>query len=77
MLNINWLDTGVLVVIVVALVNFVKSATGNKLGYFYMLIAVALGFGIYAVAIYAPEFVKIGLAIGLVASGIYDLAVKK
>ena len=77
MLNINWLDTGVLVVIVVALVNFIKAITLNKLGYFYMLIAVALGFGVYAIAIYAPDFVKIGLAIGLVASGIYDLAVKK
>lgn len=77
MLNINWLDTGVLVVIVVALVNALKAATLNKLGYWYMLIAVALGFGIYAIALYAPDFVKIGLAIGLVASGIYDLAVKK
>ena len=77
MLNINWLDTSVLVVIVVALVNALKAATLNKLGYWYMLIAVALGFGVYAVAIYAPDFVKIGLAIGLVASGIYDLAIKK
>ncbi len=77
MLNINWLDTSILVVIVVALVNAIKAATLNKLGYWYLLISVALGFGVYAVAIYAPDFVKIGLAIGLVASGIYDLAVKK
>ena len=77
MLNINWLDTGVLVVIVVALVNAIKAATKDKLGYWYMLMAVALGFGIYAVSLYAPDFVKVGLAIGLVASGIYDLAVKK
>ncbi len=77
MVNIDWLNTGVLVVIVVALVNALKAATLNKLGYWYMLIAVALGFGVYAVAVYAPDFVKIGLAIGLVASGIYDLAVKK
>ena len=77
MVEIDWLNLAVLVVIVVALVNFIKAITLNKLGYFYMLIALALGFGVYAIAIYAPDFVKIGLAIGLSASGIYDLAVKK
>ena len=76
MIDINWLDTAVLVVIVVAVVNAIKAATQNKLGYWYMLIAVALGFGIYAIALYAPEFVKIGLAIGLASSGIYDLTKK-
>ena len=73
MVEIDWLNLAVLVVIVVALVNFIKMAIGNKLGYFYMLIALALGFGVYAIAIYAPAFVKIGLAIGLSASGIYDI----
>jgi len=76
MIDINWLDTAVLVVIVVAVVNAIKVATQNKLGYWYMLIAVALGFGVYAIALYAPEFVKIGLAIGLTSSGIYDITKK-
>lgn len=76
MINIDWLNTGVLVLIVVALVNALKAATQNKLGYWYMLIAVALGFGIYAVSLYAPDFVKVGFAIGLVASGIYDVSKK-
>lgn len=73
MIDINWLDTAVLVAIVVALVNAIKTATGNKLGYWYMLISIAIGFGIYALGLYAPSFVKIGLAIGLAASGIYDI----
>jgi len=76
MIDINWLDTAVLVVIVVAVVNAIKVATQNKLGYWYMLIAVVLGFGVYAIALYAPEFVKIGLAIGLTSSGIYDITKK-
>ena len=77
MININWLDTGVLVVIVIALVNAIKKATGDKLGYWYMLFSVALGFAVYGIGIYAPEFVKIGLALGLTASGIFDIYSKK
>ena len=73
MIEINWLDTAVLVAIVVALVNAIKAATDNKLGYWYMLISVGVGFGVYALGLYAPAFVKVGLAIGLAASGIYDI----
>jgi hypothetical protein len=74
---IDWLDTAVLVAIVIALVNAIKTASGNKWGYWYMLIAIAFGFGVYAISIYAPDFVKMGLAIGLASSGIYDIYSKK
>ena len=74
---IDWLDTAVLVAIVISLVNAIKSATNNKLGYWYMLISVALGFGVYALSLYAPEFVKMGFAIGLASAGIYDIYTKK
>ena len=73
MVNIDWLDTAVLVAIVIALTNAIKKATGDKLGYWYMLISMGLGFAVYAIGLYAPEYVKMGLAIGLVASGIYDI----
>jgi uncharacterized membrane-anchored protein len=77
MVTINWLDAGFLVLMVIALVNAIKTASSNKWGYWYMLISLALGFGMYALALYAPEFVKIGFAIGITASGIYDVYQKK
>ena len=77
MLNIDFLDIAVLVVITVAVVNVIKEATGNKLGQWYMLISAGIGAVVYAIGLYAPDVVKGFIAVGLVASGLYDLAIKK
>jgi len=76
MINIDFLDIAVLVVITVAVVNVIKKATGDKLGQWYMLISAGVGAAIYAIGMYAPDVVKGFLAVGLVASGLYDIVKK-
>ena len=71
-MDINWGDTVFLIAVVYALVNAIKTATKNKLSYWYMLIAVALGFGMVYFASYAPDIVKLGFLVGIGAAGIYD-----
>jgi len=76
MINIDFLDITVLVIITVAVVNVIKKATGDKLGQWYMLISAGVGAAIYAIGMYAPDVVKGFLAVGLVASGLYDIVKK-
>ena len=76
MINIDFLDITILVVITVAIVNVIKKATGDKLGQWYMLISAGVGAVIYAIGMYAPDVVKGFLAVGLVASGLYDIVKK-
>jgi len=76
MINIDFLDIAVLVIITVAIVNVIKKATGDKLGQWYMLISAGVGAVIYAIGMYAPDVVKGFLAVGLVASGLYDIVKK-
>ena len=73
MINIDFLDITILVVITVAIVNFIKNATGNTLGYWYMLISAGVGAALYAIGLYAPDVVIAFIAVGLVASGLYDV----
>jgi len=73
MINIDFLDIAVITVITIAVVNAIKEATGNKLGYWYMLISAGVGALVYAIGMYAPDTVKGFLAVGLVASGLYDI----
>ena len=76
MINIDFLDIAVLVIITVAVVNVIKKATGDKLGQWYLLISAGVGAAIYAIGMYAPDVVKGFLAVGLVASGLYDIVKK-
>jgi len=76
MINIDFLDIAVLVIITVAIVNVIKKATGDKLGQWYLLISAGVGAAIYAIGMYAPDVVKGFLAVGLVASGLYDIVKK-
>jgi len=76
MINIDFLDIAVLVIITVAIVNVIKKATGDKLGQWYLLISAGVGAVIYAIGMYAPDVVKGFLAVGLVASGLYDIVKK-
>lgn len=73
MLNIDFLDIAVLTVITVAIVNLIKNLTSNKLGQWYILISAVVGACVYAVGLYAPDTVKGFVAVGLVASGLYDV----
>ena len=73
MINIDFLDIAVLVIITVAVVNVIKKATGDNLGLWYTLISAGVGAVIYAIGLYAPDVVKGFVAVGLVASGLYDI----
>ena len=78
MFGIDFLDITVLVVITVAVVNAIKKAVGDKIkGQWYMLISAGVGAAIYAIGLYAPDVVKGFIAVGLVASGLYDIYKKK
>ena len=58
MINIDFLDIAVLVIITVAIVNVIKKATGESLWQWYMLISAGVGAVIYAIGMYAPDVVK-------------------
>ena len=73
MINIDFLDITILVAVTLAIVNFIKKATNDTLGYWYMLISVGVGAALYAIGLYAPPIVIAFIAVGLVASGIYDV----
>lgn len=73
MFNLNLLDIGILSGITLAIVNVIKKNTGNALGDWYMLISAGIGAGLYAIALYAPSIVISFLAVGLVASAVFDV----
>ena len=73
MININFLDITVIVLITVACVEAIKKATGNRWGQKYMLISAVVGALVYAIGLYAPDVVKGFIVVGLVASGLYDI----
>jgi len=78
MIDINFLDIAVLTVITVAIVNAIKQAVGDKIkNNYYILISAAVGACIYAIGLYAPDTVKGFIAVGLIASGLYDITKKK
>jgi len=76
-MDFNWGDLVFLTAVVYALTNAIKTATKDKLGYWYMLIAIALGFGAIYFATYAPDIIKAGFVIGVGAAGIYDFRTGK
>ena len=76
-MNINFLDIAVLTMITLAVVNAIKSAVGDKIkSNWYILISAGVGALIYAVGMYAPDAVKGFIAVGLIASGLYDVTKK-
>ena len=76
MFNLDFTDIAILAAVTLAIVNAIKNATKNKLGYWYMLISAGVGAALYAIGLYAPD-VAIGfIVVGLVASGIYDTYTK-
>jgi len=76
-MNINFLDIAVLTMITLAVVNAIKSAVGDKIkSNWYILISAGVGALVYAVGLYAPDVVKGFIAVGLIASGLYDVTKK-
>ncbi len=78
MININWLDIVVQVAIVMALVNWVKTLSGDKLGHYAMLVSMGFAFVVVFLAtlpnpIIWFELVRNSVIVGLSASGLYDL----
>jgi len=82
LLGINVAFVAAIAVLVVAMVNWIKALTNNKLGYWYMLVSmgVAFAFVILLQAGVAPfvwyEYVKTSIVTGLVASGFFDIYAK-
>ena len=75
---IDFLDIAILTVITVAIVNAIKQAVGDKIkSNWYILISAGVGACIYAIGLYAPDVVKGFVAVGLIASGLYDITKKK
>lgn len=73
MFDLNLLDITILSGITLAIVNVIKKNTGNMLGDWYMLISAGVGCALYAIGLYAPSIVISFLAVGLVASALYDV----
>jgi len=67
------LDYGLIILITVAIVNRIKAEAPMLKSFFYTLISIAIGAGLFAVSIYASDIIKGFIFIGLAASGIYDV----
>lgn len=76
MFNLDFTDIAVLAAVTLAIVNAIKKATGDTLGYWYMLISAGVGAGLYAIGLYAPDVVIGFVVVGIVASGVYDIVKK-
>jgi len=76
----EWKEIVFQVPVVIALVTLVKKLTAEKLGQWYMLIAVGFAFAVVGLAtadsFNAIEFVKQSLIVGLTAAGVYNVANK-
>lgn len=75
-MDIQWGNLAVQVAIVIAVVDFIKNATKDKLGYYAILVAVGVGFLVTLLGI-LPGVVdwlfvaKNTITIGLASAGIY------
>jgi Sec-independent protein secretion pathway component TatC len=76
----DWKEIVFQVPVVIALVTLVKKLTAEKLGQWYMLIAIGFAFAVVGLAtadsFNTIEFVKQSLIVGLTAAGVYNVANK-
>ena len=77
----NWGEIGFQIAIVIALVNWVKALSKDRLGYYAMLVSMGWAFVIVFVAslpnlILWYELVRNAIVVGLSASGLYTVAGK-
>jgi len=76
----DWKDILYQVPIVIALVTLIKKLTNEKLGQWYMLIALGFGFAVVGLAtadsFVLLDFIKQSLIVGLTAAGVYNVVNK-
>ena len=76
----DWKEIAFQIPVVIALVTLVKKLTNEKLGQYYMLIALGFAFAVVGLAtadsFNVIEFVKQSLIVGLSAAGVYNVANK-
>ena len=82
MININWLDIVVQIAIVIALTNWVKTLSKDRLGHYAMLVSMGIAFVVVFLATLPNpvvwfEIVKNSIIVGLSASGLFDIYKKK
>ena len=80
-MEINFGALAIQIAITIAVVDFIKNASKDKLGYYAILVAVGIGFILTILGILPAQpdwlfVVKNTLTIGLVAAGIYKVAGK-
>jgi len=71
------LDYAIIAAITIAVVNRIKAEVPAIKSFWYTLISIAIGAGLYAVSIYASDVVKGFIFAGLIAPGIYDVYKKQ
>lgn len=71
-MELDWLNAGIIVLVVIAIVNRIKSEVPDLKGYWYTLMSFGVGAVVYLIGYFAPEMVKTIILIGLAASGIFD-----
>jgi len=76
----DWKEIVFQVPVVIALVTLVKKLTSEKLGQWYMLIALGFAFAVVFLATADSfaliDFIKQSLIVGLSAAGVYNVANK-
>ena len=79
-MDINWTEMAFQVPVVIALVTLVKKLTNDKLGQYYMLIAMGFAFAIVylgmADSFVLLNFIRQSILVGLSAAGVYNVANK-
>ena len=81
-MEFNLVDIAVRIAITIAIVNFIKQASGGKLGYYAVLVAAGVAFGISILAVLPSvidwiQTIKDTFIISLASAGIYDIYTKK
>jgi hypothetical protein len=75
-MSIN-LDYVLIVAMTIAIVNRIKAEIKPIASLYYTLMSIAIGAGLYAVALYTNDVVKGFIFIGLAAAGIFDVYARK
>lgn len=64
----------IIILMTVAIVNRIKAEAPILKDFWYTLMSIGIGAGLYAVSLYAPVVVQGFIFIGAAASGIFDVA---
>ena len=76
----DWKEIAFQIPMVIALVTLVKKLTDEKLGEYYMLIAMGFAFAVVYLAMADSfillDFIKQSMVVGLSAAGVYNVANK-